>query len=150
MTSGSFPVESLISSSDTLRHSSISSWERILQRRAWFWGGREDKGRRTHLWSCFILVGEPWLDGDAMIFHLGKISSSLLSMLRSVLYFGRFRGVPCCSIPSFLAMWLFQLQGSPVATVKVEIRNPRHRVVSLVSHQNLWNWLLPKTYCRGR
>lgn len=150
MTSGSFPVESLISSSDTLRHSSVSSWERILQRRAWFWGGREDKGRRTHLWSCFILVGEPWLDGDAMIFHLGKISSSLLSMLRSVLYCGRFRSVPCCSIPSFLAMWLFQLQGSPVATVKVEIQNPRHRVVCPVSHQNLWNWLLPKTYCRGR
>lgn len=73
MTSASFPAESLRSSSDTLRHSSINSWERILQRGVWFWRGREDKDRS----SCFISVGEPLLDGDANIFHLGKFSLSL-------------------------------------------------------------------------
>lgn len=68
------------SSSDTLRHSSVSSWERVLQRGVWFWGKREDKDRS----SSFISMGEPWLDGGANIFYLGKFSWNLLSMWRDL------------------------------------------------------------------
>lgn len=77
---------------------------------------------------------------------------------------GNFLGIfyPCGEICSvFWWLWecvLLEHLGSgaspaptpPVSTVKVEMQNPRHRGLSLVSHQILWNWLLPRTYCRGR